>query len=61
MIRKTEKRVKATVSFLLGRLIVFAFVLLGFAADMFAQNQYEMTLTPRRLGNQVGVEIWVKL
>jgi len=60
MIRKTEKRVKATVSFLLGRLIVFAFVLLGFAADMFAQNQYEMTLTPRRLGNQVGVEIWVK-
>ena len=60
MIRKSEKSVKAQVSFLLGRMLVFAVALLVFAADSYAQYKYEISLNPRRLGNQLGVEVWVK-
>lgn len=60
MIKKSEKQIKAKVSFLLGRLVVFAVAMLVFAAESFAQYDYEMSLYPRRLGNQLGVEIWVK-
>ncbi len=57
---KSIKHFKANVSFLLGRILVFAIAVLVFAADTFAQYDYEMTLNPRRLGNQLGVEVWVK-
>lgn len=43
-----------------GYAIWLAITLIFFAADAFAQYDYEMTLNPRRMGNQVGVEVWVK-
>lgn len=47
------KKVKFLGAFWLALLLVMT------GAEAYAQN-YEMTMTPRRLGNQVGVEIWVK-
>lgn len=46
--------------FSVGRLIWLAAILLISAADIFAQYDYQMTLKPRRMGNQLGVEVWVK-
>ena len=44
----------------LGRIIWLAAVVMIFAADLFAQYDYQMTMRLRRMGNQLGVEIWVK-
>lgn len=64
MTKNSKKHIRAYNSFhskslVLGRLIVFLVVVLAFAAEIFAQD-YQMTLNPRRLGNQLGVEVWIK-
>ena len=42
-----------------GSLVWFAAALFLFAIEGFAQD-YELSMKPRRLGNQLGVEIWMK-
>ncbi len=42
-----------------GLLLTLAAVFLMFAGDLFSQN-YEFSTTQRRMGDQVGVEIWAK-
>lgn len=49
------KKVKFLSAFWLALLLAFG------AAETLAQTfNYQMTLTPRRMGNQLGVEIWVR-
>lgn len=40
--------------------IALAIALFMFAGEVLAQNYYDVSLRQRRMGNQVGVEIWVK-
>lgn len=39
--------------------LIFAMALTMLAGDLFAQD-YELSLKQRRMGNQIGVEVWVK-
>ncbi len=44
-----------------GRLLlVLVAVLFMLASDAFGQNDYEISLTQRRMGDEIGVEIWIK-
>lgn len=42
-----------------SKLLIMAAVFLTLSANVFAQN-YTLSLTERRMGNQIGVEIWAK-
>jgi hypothetical protein len=45
----------------LGRALLLVVSLLAISGEILAQDHnYQMTLNPRRLGHQLGVEIWVK-
>lgn len=56
-LRRTNKALKSTHGWSLFLLLAAAVIL--FAQDIFAQN-YQISLRERRLGNQVGVEVWMK-
>ncbi|GAB5464665.1 MAG: hypothetical protein Kapaf2KO_01010 [Candidatus Kapaibacteriales bacterium] len=43
-----------------GIILTLAAVFMMFAGDLFAQTQYEFSTQQRRLGDQLGVEIWAK-
>ena len=51
---RTQNKLKV-----LGRILLLAISLLVISGEILAQD-YQMTLTPRRLGHQLGVEVWVK-
>ncbi|MCL2039464.1 MAG: T9SS type A sorting domain-containing protein [Bacteroidetes bacterium] len=51
--------VKNTKTNVLGRILLLVISLLIVSGDIFAQD-YQMTITPRRLGHQLGAEIWIK-
>lgn len=40
--------------------LALAVALLLIASDIFAQTGYDLSLRQRRLGNQIGVEVWIK-
>jgi hypothetical protein len=56
-LRRTNKALKSSHGWSLFLLLTAAIIL--FAQDIFAQN-YAISLRERRLGNQVGVEVWLK-
>lgn len=43
-----------------GLILTLAAVFLMFAGDLFSQTYYEFSTTQRRMGDQIGVEIWAK-
>lgn len=42
-----------------GQLLWIAIALMIFSTEVFAQN-YQVTMNPRRLGDMMGVELWIK-
>ena len=58
MTRNSLKQKNKNNSGFIGRIILLVMFVFA-SAELFAQD-YEMTLNPRRLGNQLGVEVWVK-
>ena len=54
-----KNSIKHTKLNVLGRILLLVISLLVVSGEIFAQD-YQMTITPRRLGHQLGAEIWIK-
>ena len=59
MTKNSRKNRKAQSSLGFGRILMFVVLMLSFTAEIIAQD-YHLTLNPRRLGNQLGVEVWIR-
>ena len=63
MYNKIEEKIMSKSTNKIWRIALFAtvlFVVVGFLSEVMAQSYYDFSLKYRRLGNKVGVELWVK-